>query len=32
MPKGIPKHLFSFPDQYGAEDCGTFLLLHLESK
>ena len=23
MPKGIPNHLYSFPEQYGAEDCGT---------
>ena len=23
MPKGIPSHLYSFPEQYGAEDCGT---------
>ncbi|XP_068674224.1 uncharacterized protein [Montipora foliosa] len=22
MPKGIPSHLYSFPEQYGAEDCG----------
>ena len=21
-PKGIPNHLYSFPDQYGAEECG----------
>ncbi|XP_028412940.1 uncharacterized protein LOC114535818 [Dendronephthya gigantea] len=22
LPKGIPNHLYSFPQQYGAEDCG----------
>ena len=22
VPKGIPNHLYSFPRQYGAEDCG----------
>ena len=32
LPKGIPNHLYSFPEQYGAEDCSavntcTMLLL-----
>ena len=30
MPKGIPNHLYAFPEQYGAEDCGIqydYLLL-----
>ena len=22
VPKGIPDHLYSFPENYGAEDCG----------
>lgn len=22
MPKGIPNHLYSFPESYGAEECG----------
>ena len=22
MPKGIPNHLYSFPENYGAEECG----------
>lgn len=22
MPKGIPNHLYSFPEKYGAEECG----------
>ena len=24
LPKGIPNHLYSFPEQYGAEDCGKY--------
>ena len=22
MPKGIPNHLYSFPESYGAQECG----------
>ena len=22
LPKGIPDHLYSFPEKYGAEECG----------
>ena len=22
LPKGIPEHLYSFPEKYGAEECG----------
>ncbi len=37
MPKGIPNHLYSFPESYGAEECGmltsqTFAILHLTPK
>lgn len=24
MPKGIPNHLYSFPETYGAQECGNF--------
>ena len=27
MPKGIPTHLFSFPECYNAENCGEFMTL-----
>ena len=26
MPKGIPSHLYSFPEQYGAEECGMYYI------
>ena len=26
MPKGIPTHLFSFPECYDAEDCGELMI------
>ena len=22
LPKGVPKHVYNFPEHYGAEDCG----------
>ena len=24
MPKGIPNHLYAFPEEYGAEECGMY--------
>ena len=24
LPDGIPNHMFSFPEQYGLEECGMF--------
>ena len=27
MPKGIPNHLYNFPNNYGAEDCGECVVL-----
>ena len=26
MPKGIPNHLYSFPETYGAQECGKLTL------
>lgn len=28
-PKGIPYHLYSFPDQYNADECGMAILLNM---
>ncbi|XP_028412477.1 uncharacterized protein LOC114535309 [Dendronephthya gigantea] len=28
MPKGVPNHLYSFPEAYGAEECGTQVALN----
>ena len=25
MPKGIPNHLYSFPESYGAQECGMLI-------
>ena len=25
LPKGIPDHLYSFPEQYGSEECGKVI-------
>lgn len=25
LPAGIPNHIFSFPEQYGVEECGMVL-------
>ena len=25
LPKGIPNHVYSFPEAYGADKCGTAL-------
>lgn len=27
MPKGIPSHLYAFPEKYNAVDCGMYILL-----
>lgn len=34
VPKGIPDHLYAFPENYGAEDCGMYsrVLLYIERK
>ena len=24
MPKGIPNHLYAFPEEYGVEECGMY--------
>ena len=24
LPKGIPNHVYNFPESYGAEECGMF--------
>lgn len=24
LPKGIPNHVFYFPEKYGAQECGKF--------
>ena len=24
MPKGVPDHVFNFPEIYGAEECGKY--------
>lgn len=34
MPKGIPNHLYAFPEEYGVEECGMYdqklsMLFHL---
>ena len=29
MPKGIPYHLYSFPEQYNANECGKGILLNI---
>lgn len=29
MPKGIPNHLYSFPEQYNTEECGMGMLLNI---
>ena len=30
LPKGIPNHIYSFPEQYGAEDCGNYFVTTVE--
>ena len=27
LPKGIPEHLFSFPEQYSAQDYGNIIII-----
>jgi hypothetical protein len=24
LPNGVPNHIYSFPEEYGFEDCGKF--------
>lgn len=32
VPKGIPKHLYAFPEQYEAEQCGMYSMNKSQSK
>lgn len=25
LPKGIPNHVYHFPERYGAEECGMYM-------
>ena len=29
LPDGIPNHIFSFPEQYGLQECGMFYINHV---
>jgi hypothetical protein len=30
LPNGVPNHIYSFPEEYGLEDCGKFRHIQYE--
>jgi hypothetical protein len=32
LPDGVPNHIYSFPEQYGLEECGNVKYVYIKGK